>query len=207
MSAAQSEIARLPLFRTLSLATVEALTACAVERRFRAGDLLLGGGARAEWLHVLVHGLVREFYVTAAGDEHTRVFVAEGGVTGSLLDLRSGAPAVTWIQALEPTRTLAFRFAEFNALATNHSELEALARRSAEALAIRKTRREYEMLALSAADRLNSWRAENPGLDERITRRLLASYLGITPVHLSRISAGVRRRSTEGHRERARRPR
>ncbi len=103
MSAAQSEIARLPLFRTLSPATVEALTACAVERRFRAGDLLIGGGARAEWLHVLVHGLVREFYVTAAGDEHTRVFVAEGGVTGSLLDLRSGAPAVTWIQALEPT--------------------------------------------------------------------------------------------------------
>jgi CRP-like cAMP-binding protein len=156
---------------------------------------------------VLEYGLVREFHVTAAGDEHTRVFVPEDGVTGSLLDLRSGAPAVTWIQALEPTQTLAFRFAEFNALATKHSELEALARRSAEALAIRKTRREYEMLALSAADRLKIWRAENPCLDERITRRLLASYLGITPVHLSRISANVRRRSTEGHRERARPPR
>jgi CRP-like cAMP-binding protein len=207
MSAAPSDVARLPLFRTLSPATVEALTACAVERRFRAGDLLLEGGARAEWLYVLEYGLVREFYVTAAGDEHTRVFVAEGGVTGSLLDLRSGAPSVTWIQALEPTRALAVRFAEFNALATQHGDLEALARRSAEALALRKTRREYEMLALSAADRLNSWRAENPGLDVRITRRLLASYLGITPVHLSRISAGDRRRSTEDHRERARPPR
>ena len=85
--------------------------------------------------------------------------------------------------------------------------LRMLSPATVEALAIRKTRRVYEMLALSAADSLNSWRAENPGLDVRITRRLLASYLGITPVHLSRFSAGVRRRSTEDHRERARPPR
>jgi len=102
------------------------------------------------------------------------------------------------MQALEPTRTLAFRCVGFNALATHHSEQEALARRSAEALAIRKTRREYEMFALSAAGRPTSWRAENPCLDERITMRLLASSLGITPVHLSRISAGVRRRDHPG---------
>ena len=57
MSAAPSDIARLPLFRALSPATNEALTACAVERRFRVGELLLEGGARAEWLHVLERGL------------------------------------------------------------------------------------------------------------------------------------------------------
>lgn len=207
MSANQSNISQIPVFRSLSSATLQALKRTGVQRRFRVGELLLEGGARAEWLHVVEQGLVREFYVTAAGDEHTRVFVAEGGVTGSRIDLRSGAPAVTWIQAIEPTSTLAFRLAEFDALARQDGDLETLARRFAEALAIRKTRREYEMLALSAADRLISWRAENPGLDERITRRLLASYLGITPVHLSRISAGVRHRATEGPRERVRPPR
>ncbi len=201
MSAAVSGLSRWPLFNGLPAAAIEAIERCAAARHFGAGDLLLEGGTRAEWLHVLECGLVREFYVTAAGVEHTRVFVSAGGVTGSLLDLTSGAPSVTWIQALEPTRTLAIRYAEFNALAARHRELESLARALAQSLAIRKTKREHEMLALSAHERLAIWRAENPGLDGRITRRMLASYLGITPVHLSRITSRRRAGTTAGRRE------
>lgn len=190
-----------PHFASLSAEATRAIERCAVGRTFAAGDHLLTGGDRAEWLHVLEKGLVREFYVTPDGNEHTRVFVSAGGVTGSLLDLSSGGPSVTWIQALERTRTLALRFADFNALAAEHGDVASLARRYAEALAIRKTEREYEMLALSATERLARWRADHPGLDGRITRRLLASYLGITPVHLSRISSKA---VTEGRRGRAR---
>jgi CRP-like cAMP-binding protein len=194
-------LARPFLFDTLSPTAAQAVERCATERRFRVGELLLEGGARAEWLHVIRKGLVREYYVTADGDEHTRVFVSEGGVTGSLLDLAAGSPSVTWIQALEPTRTLAIRFADFNELAARYADMQTLARRHAEALAVRKTKREYEMLALPAATRLARWQAEHPDLDGRIIRRLLASYLGITPVHLSRISARSRPTATAGRRE------
>jgi len=193
-----SRLARSPGFRALAPATLRALEGRAVERRFSAGELLLTAGARAEWFHVVGEGLVREYYVTAAGEEHTRVFVAEGGVTGSLLDLTSGLPSITWIQALEPTRTTALRFADLDALAATHPDLASLARRHAEQLAVRKTMREYEMLALSATERLARWRAEHPDLDGRVTRRLLASYLGITPVHLSRITARRRDGATAG---------
>lgn len=195
------DLSRWPLFHRLPVAAIQAIRRCATERQFRAGELLLAAGARAEWLHVIADGLVREFYVTAAGDEHTRVFVSTGGVTGSLLDLTSGAPSVTWIQALEPTRTVAIRYADFNTLAAQHRELESLARALAQSLAIRKTKREYEMLALSAQERLAIWRAENPGLDGRSTRRLLASYPGITPSHLGRIMSARTTGITAGRRE------
>jgi CRP-like cAMP-binding protein len=79
--------------------------------------------------------------------------------------------------------------------------MQTLARRHAEALAVRKTKREYEMLALPAAARLARWQTEHPDLDGRITRRLLASYLGITPVHLSRITARSRPTAIAGRRE------
>jgi CRP-like cAMP-binding protein len=177
------------LFRSLTAPTTAALEALAVRRTFERGTWLLEGGDRAEWLFLVTRGLVRELYVTEAGEEHTRTFVDAGAITGSLLDLLSGEPAVTWIQALEDTEALAWRYADFDALARRTPELETLARRHAEALAVRKTRREFEMLALSAPERLARWRAEQPGVDRRITRKLLASYLGITPVHLSRISA------------------
>jgi CRP-like cAMP-binding protein len=62
-----------------------------------------------------------------------------------------------------------------------------LARRNAEALYVRKAQREHEMLALPAAERYARWRREQPELDARVSRRQLASYLGITPEHLSRL--------------------
>jgi CRP-like cAMP-binding protein len=185
-------LAQHPLCRALAPGTLRALEAHAAHRRFAPGASLLAGGDRASWVHLLERGLVREFYVTPDGHEHTRAFVGDGGVTGSLLDLTSATASVTWIQALEETHTIAFRFDVLNALAAAHADLESLARRHAEALAVRKTMREYEMLALSASERLARWQTEHPHLDGRITRRLLASYLGITPAHLSRIAAARR---------------
>ena len=91
-----------------------------------------------------------------SGQEHTRTFIAEGQVTGSLLDLLSGEPSVTWIQALEPTETLAWRYRDFDALCARVPELHVVARRSAEALYVRKTRREHEMLALPARGALRA---------------------------------------------------
>jgi CRP-like cAMP-binding protein len=156
-------------------------------RTFPRGGWLLRAGERAEWVHFVVEGLVRELYISEAGDEHTRVFLAEGQLTGSLLDLLSGESAVTWIQALEPTRTLTFRHDAFDALCESFPELHRVARSAAERLAVRKVRREHEMLALPAATRHERWLRESGPLDARVTRRHLASYLGVTPEHLSRL--------------------
>jgi len=177
----------------------EALRAwCAISRprSFGKGELLLRAGERAEWGFVLRSGLVREYYVGESGIEHTRSFIAEGQVTGSLLDLLSSGAAITWIEALEPTLTVAFRFADFVGLYPGFHELESIARRHSERLYVLKARREHDMLALSAGARYERWLAEHPALDARVTRRHLAAYLGITPEHLSRLRQSAHRRSS-----------
>ncbi len=88
-------------------AALAALAAICGRRTFARDAWLLQVGERATLAHVIVEGLVRELYLGDEGEEHTRVFLGEGQLTGSLLDLLSGGPAVTWIQALEPTVTLA----------------------------------------------------------------------------------------------------
>lgn len=182
----------------VSPAAFSALSAICAPRSFAAGQHLLRAGDRATLSFFLVRGLVRELYVGEDGAEHTRSFVREHQTTGSLLDLLSGAPAVTFIEALEPTDTVAFPYAGFDALCARHPDLGHLARRNAEAVYVRKARREHEMLALTAADRHARWLAENAALDARVSRRHLASYLGITPEHLSRLRhpGAARRRST-----------
>jgi CRP-like cAMP-binding protein len=167
-----------------ALAALERITS---SRSFNARDWLLEAGARAERSFLITSGLVREFYIGESGAEHTRVFVKEGQLTGSLYDLLSDQPSITWIQAIEDTRTLTFTYRDFIALRGQHPELHVLGRVVAEALYVRKIRREHEMLALTAAERYARWIAAEPDLDRRVERRHVASYLGITPEHLSRL--------------------
>jgi CRP-like cAMP-binding protein len=178
-----------PLRRSIDLPAraLAALARVACRRSFAAGEYLLRGGERAEWVFLIVEGLARELYLTDAGAEHTRGFVCEGQLTGSLRDLLSDTPSVTWIEAIEPTSAVVWRYADFDRLCDRHPALERAARRTAEALYVRKARREYDMLALSAPQRYADWLASHRALDARITRRHLASYLGVTPEHLSRL--------------------
>lgn len=163
------------------------LAAATTVRRFDTNAWLLRGGDRAELCFLLTKGLVRELYVAEDGGEHTRSFVAEHQLTGSLLDLLSGAPSITFIQALELTETLAFRYDTFNELCAQFVELLVIARITAERLYVKKARREHEMLALTADQRYGRWLETNPTLAARVSQRHLASYLGIRPEHLSRL--------------------
>ena len=132
----------------LSNASLHSVTTLLRPRQFDSSAWMLQAGQRAQWGFYVVSGLARELYIDARGEEHTRAFVAAGEFTGSLLDLLSHQPSVTWVQALEPTTVLAFSYADFDVLCDEHADIGRLARRVAESLYVRKARREYELLAL-----------------------------------------------------------
>ncbi len=170
-------------------AALAGVVALLTPRTFEKDECLLRGGERAQFLFFITRGLVRELYIDAAGAEHTRTFLREGSVTGSLVDLLSRGPAITWIQALEPTETLVFRHSDFARLCDEHPSLQRAARCFAEDLYVQKVSREYQLLALSARERYELWMQDWSAIDGRIRRRDLASYLGIRPEYLSRLRA------------------
>ena len=167
-----------------------------------AGEHLLVAGQRATRLAFIEKGLVREYYVSAAGEEHVRTFCAEGTFTGSLYDLLSGEGAITHIEALEPSRLWVADWADFQARCEREPAWYVAGRRIAEALYRRKVVREHQMLALTAKERLVALRRELPSLERRVKARHVASYLGITPEHLSRIRRPLSPRRGEGAAER-----
>ncbi len=160
-----------------------------VQRQVSAGQQLLQAGQKASSIFFLNRGLLREFYVSADGDEATRRFCQEGELSGSLADLLSGSASMSSIEVIEEGEVWQFEWRAFDWLTKTCPDLMLVSRRFAEQLYLIKSRREFEMLTLSAADRYRRFIAEYPVLANRLPRHLIASYLGITPMHLSRLHA------------------
>lgn len=165
-------------------------------RLLARGEHLLVAGRRATQLAVVVRGLLREYFVIASRghasdasrvNERTKAFIVEGQVSGSLADLLSGAPSRAFIAAEEPTRLLVAPYAEHQRIAASSAAWAALGRAGLERLLLTKAEREWELLGLDAEARYDAFRARYPGLEARVAARHVASYLGITAVHLSRL--------------------
>jgi CRP-like cAMP-binding protein len=156
-------------------------------RAMARGKFLLRAGDRAREIAVVVHGLVREYSLLSDGTERTKALVDEGYFTGSLADLLSGQPSRAYVVAEEPTRLLVASQTDYAALSARFPAWERFARRALELLLLRKAEREYELLGLDAEARYTALLARWPGVEARVAARHIASYLGITPVHLSRL--------------------
>lgn len=138
---------------------------------------------------LVLGGLVRHFYVDAKGRECVKAFRGAGEFSAPYAELIQRRPSRTFIQALAPTSLLAFEVARFDALAEGSLELQRLARRLVELNFVWKEQREYDFLLLSAEERYRRFCAERPELLADIPQHQVASYIGITPVALSRIRA------------------
>lgn len=161
-------------------------------RRLAKSGVFLAAGEPAQEVAVVHSGGLREYYLLADGSERTRSFNLPGDFAGSLADLLDGGPSRTWVVAEVPTLLLVTPWDAYRALSESSPGWQRFARRVAERLYRQKTQREYELLALDAAARYRCALARWPTLEQVFRQRHLASYLGVTPVHLSRLRAARR---------------
>lgn len=148
--------------------------------------LELPGSARHEVLFV-ASGLLRFYYPGEDGRESNKAFVTEGEFAGALASARLGVPLLYGIEALENTTVLAAPYADFAALMDREPAFERLGRRLAETILTRKERRTRAFLLQTATERYLDLRETRPDLVQRVPQYHLASYIGVTDVHLSRI--------------------
>lgn len=139
-------------------------------------------------------GLFRFYYVDADGREATKAFRGPGELAAPYAELLMGVPSRTYIEALEDSELLAARYEDLVALYARHRCWLELGRRVAETFYVTKERREFELLQLPARERYRLFSDEYPGLAGRIPQYHVASYLGITPVALSRLISAARPR-------------
>ncbi len=91
------------------------------------------------------------------------------------------------IEAMEDAVVIEIAYDLLEELMDRSHMWEQFVRKSVERLYIRKEARERELLYLSAMERYRAFLLKYPGMDKRIPQYHIASYLGISPVSLSRL--------------------
>lgn len=180
---------RLTQYGPLSSQTFAQLLTLGVERALEKNAFWSRPGAKTGEFAIVLEGLVRHFYVDAKGRESVKAFRGPGEFSAPYAEIILRKPSRTFIQALAPTRLLTFDVAQFEVMAADSLELTRLARRFVELHFVGKEQREYEFLQLSAEERYRQFCAERPEHLAHIPQHQVASYIGITPVALSRIRA------------------
>jgi len=141
----------------------------------------------------VITGIMRRFSLSAEGAEVVRGFVEPGGFVGSYRSMLAGLPSSQTIDALECSHLLVGDYGEFVKLYDRHPCWQELGRKLAEQLFLVRDQRESELLTLTATERYERFLRDHASLVGRIPQHQIASYLGVTPVSLSRLIARRRR--------------
>lgn len=165
-----------------------------VARELERGEFFVRAGEPAREFAVVLSGALREFYLRPDGTEFNKSFCLSGEFSGSYYDLLRASASTASIVAMSDCRLVVGDYRAFTELYERHPMWERAGRLIAENLFIRKARREYEFMALTAEERYRLLQERTPQLEDLILQFHIASYLGITPVALSRIRQRMRDR-------------
>lgn len=163
--------------------------------RYEKGEHFLRIGDVPDKMGFIWSGLFRIFCITEQGDERIMAFRGENRFLSAFSPFLESQPSWYGIQALEPSILLCFDLQQYQRLMAGHPCWCQISRKYVENLFIEKERRERDFLTENAETRYLNFLREYPDLEDRAPQYQVASYLGITPVALSRIRKALRNKN------------
>jgi len=155
----------------------------------RKGEFLQRIGNVAQSVYWMQSGVARVGFFTEAGTEVTLRFLMDGEPAGShedLLRAREALPAMHFVVAETAMHGYRLDWMEINAMSQRNDVLRDYYLKVSERAILNQGRRIY-ISAAPAQGRLAAFREEYPGLEQRISQKVIASFLGITPQYMSQL--------------------
>lgn len=135
----------------------------------------------------VISGLFRYVYASEKGHEFTKGFMPENNFISSYSAMVTQTPSPYLVEALERSSILSVTYQDWNKLTKINPGWRELLLVLLEKGYMVKEKRERELLLYDAETRYRIFLEEHPRLETRIKQHMIASYLGITPIALSRI--------------------
>ncbi len=161
----------------------------------KKGEFLTRQGEISRTVSFINKGLVRIFYV-ADGKDVCTGFIPENEYISCYASFLTQTPTAENIDALEECEMINLSYDDIQFLYLNYPVFEIFGRKMAEMLFIHVSTQITRLLALSPEERYLSILKNEPFVIQRVPQYMIASFIGITPEHLSRIRKKMSSSST-----------
>lgn len=161
------------------------------EIKMKKGSTLIRIGEKSNHLFFVVSGILRDYYIDDNGNDITRFIYQEGDICGGD-SLISNEFSVICTETLENCVLLRCYVSDFRQIIENDSNGLKLYIWLLKKSLSYKIHRENGFLVKNATERYIDFKRENPCIEQRISQKYIASYLGITPESLSRIRRALK---------------
>ncbi|ALL08852.1 cAMP-binding protein [Pedobacter sp. PACM 27299] len=136
-------------------------------------------------------GCIRVFTINKAGQETTRFFAFEGGFGTALPSLIDQQPAQEYLQTTEKSELLTIKRADFYHLVDTIPEFAKVYRNILELGFITAQKRIYGFQGFDAIEKVKWINNYYPKILSRVSNKMAASYLGMSPSTLSRVKRKI----------------
>ena len=158
----------------------------------KKGECVFRQGDHSGRVYFLIQGYVRYYSVSESGKEYTQSLIKAPRMIGSTRAMTLNLPTQFNIESIEDGIAISFVWADFyQQMSQDLAFMQAYAR-FMESIFITKESKEYSMVTDTATQRYLDFCTQFPELKESLPKQQIASYIGITPVALSRIRAHLK---------------
>lgn len=156
-------------------------------RKIKKDECFIREGEFPKSFAYVYSGLFRYYYTNNKGNDFTKGFFFENSFISSYSAMILNRESYFSIEALEDAEIIEIDYEKWKTLLSNELVWHKLLLALIEKGYCIKESREREFLLFSAEERYKSFLKSFPYQQKRIKQHFIASYLGISPVSLSRI--------------------
>jgi CRP-like cAMP-binding protein len=160
-----------------------------VKKTYKKDENFVSEGQHPRKVAFVAKGLFSQYYISEKGETVIKTFFPELRLAASVSAMLGNRPSIFTITAIENTSVLEYDFFEFKKLTQRFPDIAAFYINYMELhWIIEKEPLEISLRYDTAKKRYDDFLNTYPNLVQRLKKHHIASYLGVTPTQLSRIS-------------------
>jgi CRP-like cAMP-binding protein len=157
--------------------------------QFKKGDVVMKAGEKQSFIYFIVKGIIRNYVLSQGGEIKTYGFRVENMlITGyGLHNYKNEHRAKVNIECLEDCTLIKIPLLALKFMEEHSKEAHKVGRYIAETHIIELVEFIIDIDTMPVLERYNNLEKLFPNIHQRVAQHIIASYLRITPVHLSNI--------------------
>lgn len=170
---------------------LEKIVQCFKPKSVKKNAILLRSGTICTEFYFVHSGCIRTYFLDKKGIEKTRLLAHDCSIGTALTSFISQKPSFEFVEALEDSELLYIHHIDFYKLNKELVSWKEFYQNILEMAYSFQNKKIESLVSLNAAQRFQQLMLENPSLIQRVSNKVLASYLDITPETLSRLKSKV----------------